>query len=181
MLDETFFARPASAVAPDLLGMRLTLEGVGGIVVETEAYESDDPASHSFGGAKTRNRTMFGPAGRAYVYRSYGIHWCLNVVCRTGDAVLIRALEPTARLDAMRARRGLEAERLLCSGPGRLCQALGVSAIHDGLAVDAQPFGLEPRRGTVTIAAGPRIGISKGLETPWRFAVPGSRFTSRRD
>lgn len=180
MLDETFFARPASAVAPDLLGARLTVEGVGGVIVETEAYESDDPASHSFGGPKNRNRTMFGPAGRAYVYRSYGIHWCLNVVCRVGDAVLIRALEPTLGLEAMRERRGVEAARLLCSGPGRLCQALAVSAAHDGLPLDRPPFRLEPRDSPLEVVATQRIGISKGLETPWRFSVHGSDFASRR-
>lgn len=180
MVDRSFFARPAEAVAPNLLGMVLAVDGVGGPVVETEAYDAGDPASHSFSGQTHRNRSMFGPPGHAYVYRSYGIHWCLNLVCLPGSAVLIRALEPVLGLDLMRARRRHEDVRRLCSGPGRLCQALGVSDAHDGLPIDLPPFRLEVRQSDVDAVAGRRIGISKGVDTPWRFVVAGSRFVSRR-
>lgn len=168
--------------ARGLVGATLTLDGVGGIVVETEAYDREDPASHSFAGPTPRNAAMFGPAGRAYVYRSYGIHWCLNVVCGAsghGAAVLLRALEPTAGLATMRERRGLDDPRLLCAGPGRLCQALGVTRAHDGLALDAPPFRLEPPARPAALLAGPRIGISKAAELPWRFGLAGSAFLSR--
>ena len=175
------FTRPVLDLARDLLGMTLLLDGVGGVIVETEAYGRDDPASHSANGPTPRNRAMFGPPGRAYVYRSYGIHWCFNVVGggEPGCAVLVRALEPTLGLDAMRARRGLDDPRRLCAGPGRLCQALGLDASHDGRALDAAPLALLPRHGTPTIVAGPRIGISRAADLPWRFGVAGSRFLSR--
>ena len=175
------FTRPVLVLARDLLGMTLLVDGVGGVIVETEAYGRDDPASHSVNGPTPRNRAMFGPPGRAYVYRSYGIHWCFNVVGGTGpgSAVLVRALEPTLGLGAMRARRGLDEPRRLCAGPGRLCQALGLDAAHDGLALDAAPFALLPRDATPTIVAGPRIGISRAADLPWRFGVAGSRFLSR--
>jgi DNA-3-methyladenine glycosylase len=169
-------------VAPDLVGTTLLVDGAGGIVVEVEAYDGQDPAAHGFRGRTERNASMFGPAGRAYVYRSYGIHWCLNLVCEdegTAAAVLIRALEPTAGLVRMRERRGVEEPRLLCSGPGRLCQALGVTREHDGLALDEPPFALHAPVGRVDVAAGRRIGISVATELPWRYVLAGSRYLSR--
>jgi DNA-3-methyladenine glycosylase len=181
-LGRDFFARSVHDVAPELLGVTLLVDGVGGRIVEVEAYEQTDPASHGYAGRTTRNASMFGPPGQAYVYRSYGIHWCLNFVCEeegTANAVLIRALEPTHGLDAMRARRGLDDDRLLCAGPGRLCQALGVAREHDGLPLDRPPFSLLARAAQPTFAAAPRIGITKAAELPWRYAVSGSRYLSR--
>jgi DNA-3-methyladenine glycosylase len=156
---------------------------VGGTIVEVEAYDHEDPAAHGFGNRRTeRNASMFLPGGHAYVYRSYGIHWCLNFVCGDegeANAVLIRALEPTQGLDMMRERRRVDDVRLLCSGPGRLTQALGVSREHDGLPLDRPPFELRPRTGEVEIVIGPRIGITKAVERPWRYGLAGSRFVSR--
>jgi len=169
-------------VAPDLIGVTLLVDGVGGRIVEVEAYEQEDAASHGFRGETPRNKSMFGPPGHAYVYRSYGIHWCLNLVCDEpgrADAVLVRALEPTHGLDAMRARRGLEDERMLCSGPGKLCQALGVTREHDGLLLDEPPFELLGRDGRPKIATGPRIGITQAAELAWRYGVAGSPYLSR--
>jgi len=170
------------AAARGLIGASFLVEGVGGLVVETEAYAPDDPASHSYRGRRRRNASMFGPPGLLYVYRSYGIHWCANVVCGddgVGAAVLLRALEPTHGLDEMRARRGLDDIALLCSGPGRLCQALGITVEHDGLPLYRPPFELYPPAAAPEIVRGPRIGISRASERPWRYAVRDSPFVSR--
>lgn len=177
------FAMEPVALARALIGARLTVEGVGGRIVETEAYRRDDPASHSFRGETPRNRAMFGPVGRAYVYRSYGLHWCFNIVCDAGEpgsAVLIRALEPLQGLDRMSERRRTTNPRLLCAGPGRLCQALGIDASHDGRPLDVEPFGFTPRTDPVPLVEGPRIGITRGVEMIWRFGAAGSPFLSRR-
>ncbi|WP_460448285.1 DNA-3-methyladenine glycosylase [Alsobacter sp. SYSU BS001988] len=182
MLTPDFYARNPVAVAQDLVGATLLVDGVGGPIVETEAYAHDDPASHSFRGPTARNGAMFGPPGRAYVYRSYGMHWCFNIVCgdaSSAGAVLVRALEPTHGVDAMRQRRGLGETRLLCAGPGRLCQALGITRDHDGWPLERPPFRLEPRSRSAPVLAGPRIGISKGVDAPWRFVLAGSRHLSR--
>jgi DNA-3-methyladenine glycosylase len=181
-LGREFFARSVHEVAPDLIGATLLVDGVGGPIVEVEAYDHEDPASHAFRGRTASNASMFGPPGRAYVYRSYGIHWCLNLVCEeegTAGAVLLRALEPTEGLDAMRERRRTESPRLLCSGPGRLCEALGVTRAHDGLALDEPPFELRAAVHPVEVAAAPRIGITRAAELPWRYVLAGSRFLSR--
>jgi len=165
-----------------LVGCTLLVDGVGGTIVEVEAYAPDDPASHSFRGENVRNAAMFGPAGHLYVYRSYGVHWCANVVCcepGTGAAVLLRALEPTHGIDEMRARRRLEDVRLLCSGPGRLTQALGISGAHDGLALDRPPFALLDPSERAEVVVGPRVGITRAVELPWRYSVSGSLFVSR--
>jgi DNA-3-methyladenine glycosylase len=179
----TFLSREVLEVAPELVGGTLLVDGVGGTIVEVEAYREDDPASHSFGGPRGRNAVMFGPAGAAYVYRSYGIHWCLNVVCDAegrGAALLIRALEPTHGLALMRARRSVADDRLLCSGPGRLTQALGITGAHNGLALDVPPFELRPPASPPDIVADVRIGITKAPEQPWRFLAAGSPYVSRR-
>ncbi|AWN55406.1 DNA-3-methyladenine glycosylase [Methylobacterium sp. 17Sr1-1] len=175
----SWFARPAATAAADLIGCRLLVDGVGGIIVEAEAYDQSDPASHSFSGPTRRNASMFGPAGHAYVYRSYGLHWCMNIVCEVGSAVLVRALAPTVGLDQMAARRRTTAPRLLCSGPGRVCQALAITGAHDGWPIDRAPFHLSGREGPVMVVSGPRIGITRGAQTPWRFLLAGSRFASR--
>jgi DNA-3-methyladenine glycosylase len=183
LISRDFFARSVYEVAPDLVGVTLLVDGVGGTIVEVEAYDHEDPAAHGYRGRTARNASMFGPPGHAYVYRSYGIHWCLNFVCEaegTASAALVRALEPTHGLDAMRARRGLDDPRLLCAGPGRLCQALGVTRRHDGLALDEPPFRLEARAEAVEVVAGPRVGITRAADKPWRYALAGSRYVSRR-
>jgi DNA-3-methyladenine glycosylase len=181
-LPAELFARSVHEVAPELVGATLLVDGVGGRIVEVEAYDQEDPASHGYRGRTPRNAAMFGPPGHAYVYRSYGIHWCLNLVCEgegIASAVLLRALEPTRGLDVMRERRGLDDPRLLCSGPGRLCQALGVTREHDGLPLDRPPFELLEPDGDVDVVAGPRIGITRAADLPWRYAEAGSRFVSR--
>jgi DNA-3-methyladenine glycosylase len=183
-LRRKFFDRSVHAVAPELIGALLTVDGVGGVIVEVEAYHHTDPAAHSYGGRTERNSVMFGPPGAAYVYRSYGIHWCLNFVCEeegSASAVLIRAIEPIVGIDTMRQRRGRDELRLLCSGPGKLCQALGITIAHNGFALDRPPFELRARRGDapIEVAVGPRIGITKATEQPWRYGLAGSRFVSK--
>ncbi len=183
-LRRKFFDRSVHEVAPETIGVSLFVDGVGGVIVEVEAYHHTDPAAHSYGGETERNAVMFGPPGYAYVYRSYGIHWCVNFVCEekgSASAVLIRAIEPTAGLEAMRARRGVEDMRQLCSGPGKICEALGITRAHNGLALDKPPFELRARDHAmpIEVAVGPRIGITKAVEHPWRYGLKGSRFLSR--
>ena len=177
-----WFGRSVHEVAPGLLGVTLLVDGIGGPIIEIEAYDHEDPAAHGYRGRTERNAVMFGPPGYAYVYRSYGIHWCLNFVCEdvgVASAVLVRALEPVHGVETMAARRGLDDPRLLCSGPGRLCQALGVTGEHDGLPLDRPPFELQPASARVEIVQAPRIGITKAADRPWRYLVAGSRFVSR--
>jgi DNA-3-methyladenine glycosylase len=181
-LKRAFFGRSVHEVAPDLIGATMLVNGVGGIIVEVEAYHHTDPAAHSYNGPTPRNQVMFGPPGFAYVYRSYGIHWCVNFVCEkegSASAVLIRALEPTRGLVAMRRRRGVEDERALCSGPGKLTEALGITHAHNGLALDVPPIALYARKGWVDVVAGIRIGLTKAVELPWRYGLRGSRFLSK--
>ena len=182
-LKRSFFARSVLEVAPDLIGATMLVDGVGGIIVEVEAYHHTEPAAHSFNGPTPRNMVMFGPPGFSYVYRSYGIHWCVNFVCEkagSASAVLIRALEPTHGIPAMRRRRGLHDERSLCSGPGKLTEALGISDAHNGLPLDAPPIALHARLEKPEIVTGVRIGITKAMELPWRYGLKGSRFVSKR-
>ena len=175
--------RSPHEVAPDLIGAELYVDGVGGVIVEVEAYDHEDPAGHGYRNRRSaRNASMFLRGGHAYVYRSYGIHWCLNIVCGeegVAGAVLLRALEPVLGLQEMRVRRGVVDPRLLCSGPGRLCQALAVTREHDGLSLSEAPFELRPKAEPVEIVRGPRIGITKATELPWRYGLAGSRFLSR--
>src|ERR1700694_576809 len=181
-LKRAFFARSVHEVAPDRIGATLLVNGVGGIIVEVEAYHHTDPAAHSFRGPTPRNGVMFGPPGFAYVYRSYGIHWCVNFVCEeagSASAVLIRALQPTHGIPAMRRRRGLHDERSLCSGPGKLTQALGITMAHNELPLDQPPIALHARIGEVEIVTGVRIGLTKAVELPWRYGLKGSRVLSK--
>src|ERR1700694_3311590 len=181
-LKRAFFARSVHEVAPDRIGATLLVNGVGGIIVEVEAYHHTDPAAHSFRGPTPRNGVMFGPPAFTYVYRPYGVHWCVNFVCEkqgSASAVLIRALQPTHGIPAMRRRRGLHDERLLCSGPGKLTEALGISHQHNGLPLDAPPIALHARAKKPDIVTGLRIGITKAVELPWRYGLKGSKFLSK--
>jgi DNA-3-methyladenine glycosylase len=181
-LKRAFFNRSVHKVAPDLIGVTLLVDGVSGIIVEVEAYHHSEPAAHSYGGLTPRNAVMFGPAGFAYVYRSYGIHWCVNFVCEkagSASAVLIRALEPTHGIAAMRRRRGLHDERSLCSGPGKLTEALGITHAHNGLALDAPPIALYACATKPEVVAGVRIGLTKAIDLPWRYGLRGSKFLSK--
>jgi DNA-3-methyladenine glycosylase len=169
-------------VAPDLIGVTVLVDGVGGRIVEVEAYDQEDPASHGYRGRTPRNASMFGPSGHAYVYRSYGIHWCLNLVCGeegVPEAALIRALEPTDGIEEQRRRRGADDLRALCSGPGKLCQALGVTREHDGLPLDRPPFRLRERNEVPEILTAPRVGITRATELSWRYLEEGSPYVSR--
>ena len=181
-IDPALYDLPVIDLARALIGCTLLVDGVGGLIVETEAYHAGDAASHSFAGPRPRNAVMFGPAGHAYVYRSYGLHWCMNVVggAEHAAAVLIRAIEPTQGLEQMVARRGLGDPRLLCAGPGRLCQALGISDALNGAELDAPPFRLLAQQAEPETVTGPRVGIAKAADEPWRFGLAGSRFLSRR-
>ena len=182
-LKRAFFARSVHEVAPDLIGATLLVNGVGGIIVEVEAYHHTDPAAHSFRGPTARNKVMFGPPGFAYVYRSYGIHRCVNFVCEeegSASAVLMRALQPTHGIPAMLRRRRLHDERSLCSGPGKLTEALGITDEHNGRPLDVFPIALHARTGKPDVVAGLRIGITKAVELPWRYGLKGSKFLSKR-
>jgi DNA-3-methyladenine glycosylase len=184
-LDEAFFARSVHDVAEDLIGCAVLVDGVGGVIVETEAYERDDPACHAYNGLTARNAPLFGPPAHAYVYFSYGMHSLLNFVAEpegSAAAVLIRALEPRWSVDEMQRRRGREELRELCSGPGKLSQALGVGLELSGASLLRPPFDLRAREagwGGVRIVTGPRVGISKAATLPWRFCAAGSPHVSR--
>jgi DNA-3-methyladenine glycosylase len=181
-LKKAFFSRSVHEVAPDLIGATFLVDGVGGIVVEVEAYHHTEPAAHSFNGPTPRNAVMFGPPGFTYVYRSYGIHWCVNFVCEkagSASAVLIRALEPTHGIASMRRRRGLKNELTLCSGPGKLTEALGITHAHNGLALDTPPFAIYARTAKVDVVTGVRIGLTKAVDLPWRYGLKGSKFLSK--
>jgi DNA-3-methyladenine glycosylase len=181
-LRRSFFDRSVHEVAPDLIGATLLVDGVGGLIVEVEAYHHTDPAAHSYNGQTPRNAVMFGPPGYLYVYRSYGIHWCMNFVCEeigSASAVLLRAVQPTQGLAAMKRRRGLTEERQLCSGPGKACEALGITQKHNGLPLDKAPFELRAREQDYEIASGVRIGITKAADLPWRYGMKGSRYLSK--
>ena len=182
LLTRKFFARSVHDVASDLIGATLLVDGVGGIIVEVEAYHHTEPAAHSFNGPTPRNMVMFGPPGFLYVYRSYGIHWCMNFVCEkegSASAVLVRAIEPTHGIPAMRRRRGLHDDRMLSSGPGKLCEAMAVTGKHNGLALDTPPIAIYARTRKPEIVSGIRIGITKAVELPWRYGLKGSKFMSQ--
>jgi DNA-3-methyladenine glycosylase len=179
-ISRSFFDRDVDDVARALIGATLSVNGVGGLIVETESYDVADPASHSYGGRRTaRNQAMFGAPGAAYVYRSYGIHWCFNIVCRPGHAVLIRALEPTEGIPRMQGRRHMKDIHLLCAGPGRLCEALAITGTLNGASTLKAPFHLSPRADAPQVCVGPRIGITKAAAALRRFGVENCRYVSR--
>jgi DNA-3-methyladenine glycosylase len=181
-LKRSFFGRSVHEVAPDLIGATLLFNGVGGLIVEVEAYHHTEPAAHSYRGPTPRNQVMFGPPGFAYVYRSYGIHWCVNFVCEeegSASAVLIRALEPTHGIATMRRRRHLKEVHALCSGPGKLTEALGITIEHNALPLDQAPFSLRARAGSVEVVTGVRIGLTKAIDLPWRYGAKDSKFLSK--
>ena len=181
-LSRDLFAAGVHRLAEELIGATLLVGGVGGVLVELEIYDQGDPASHSYRGPTARNASMFGPPGHAYVYRSYGVHWCLNFVCSEpgeASAILVRALEPTHNVERMQERRGSVDLRKLCAGPGRVCQALGVTGEHDGLPLDLPPFELRARGSEPQIFRAPRIGITRARERPWRICLAGSPYLSR--
>ncbi len=182
MIGRDFFARSVHEVAPELIGVTFLSDGAGGVIVEVEAYDHEDPAAHGYRGRTPRNASMFGPPGHAYVYRSYGIHWCVNFVCEdegSASAVLIRALEPTDGIELLRKRRGVDDVRALCSGPGKLTQALGITGEQDGLPLDRPPFELLSRTTAIAVVRGARVGISKAVDRPWRYGLADSAFVSR--
>lgn len=182
-LRKSFFARSVHEVALDLIGATFLVNGVGGIIVEVEAYDQTDPAAHSFRGPTPRNAVMFGPPGYTYVYLSYGLNWCVNFVCQpTGSAagVLIRALEPTQGLAAMRRRREVANVAALCSGPGKLCQALAITKALSALPIDKSPIALHARSGDAEIMTGVRVGLTKAVDLPWRYGLKNSQFLSKR-
>ena len=174
-----FFSRDVTLVASDVLGAELLVDGVGGIITETEAYHPTEPASHAHRGPTPRNSAMFLGPGHVYVYRSYGIHWCFNIVCADAAAILIRAIEPTRGVERMAERRGVSDTRALCSGPGKLCSALAITKAEDGLLLRDQPFSFRLADTVPPLVIGPRIGITKAADLPWRFGIAGSAFLSR--
>jgi DNA-3-methyladenine glycosylase len=189
-LPADFYSRPVLEVAPDLIGCTVEHGGTAGVIVETEAYHETEPASHAFAGLTPRTMTLFGEPARAYVYRSYGIHALLNAVCEPsgiGSGVLIRALLPVAGIERMRARRGVLAGRPvrdedLCSGPGKLTQALGITLADNGSSLSSGTVRIRPRSGEwlePAVVQGTRVGITRAVELPWRFSARGSRFVSR--
>jgi DNA-3-methyladenine glycosylase len=184
-LDQRFFESSVHDVARDLIGCRLEFDGAAGVIVETEAYDASDPACHAFGGRTPRNEVLFGPPGRAYVYLSYGIHACLNAVAEpdgSAAAALIRALEPVSGIEKMRRRRGMTEPLELCSGPGKLTEALGIGLEMNGASLYREPFAIHPRGGRwreVEVAVTTRVGITKAPELPWRYCATGNIFVSR--
>ncbi len=178
---KSFFDRDVEIVARELIGTLFVVDGVGGVIVETESYDASDPASHSFGMRRAEwTATMFGPPGHAHVYKVYGLHWCLNFVCRVASAVLIRAIEPKYGIEHMIKRRGTDKLELLCSGPGRLCEALGINKSFDGASLMRAPVSLAARQKRPQIVRGKRIGLSKGVEAERRFGLKGSVFLSKK-
>jgi DNA-3-methyladenine glycosylase len=181
-LGRDLFAAGAHRIAEELIGATLLVDGTGGVLVELEIYDQSDPASHSYRGLTARNASMFGPPGHVYVYRSYGIHWCLNFVCSEpgqASAILVRALEPTHGIERMIERRGSDDLLKLCAGPGRICQALAITGEHDGLPLDRPPFELLARESEPEIFRSPRIGITRARERPWRVCLSDSPYLSR--